>query len=78
MDSNPFESFYDGDCDHSYMYPKQYVRLSLPESSSDSNTKGEGEPLSGPLPPPRPHPLTNSQCADVHRESKLISCCAIG
>ena len=52
--------------------------LSFTESSSDGDTKGEEEPLSGPLPPPRPHPLTTSQCADVHRESKLISCCAIG
>ena len=46
--------------------------LSFTESSSDGDTKEEEEPLSAPLPPPRPHPLSTSQCADVHRESKLL------
>ena len=49
---------------------------SFTESSSDGDSKEE-EPLSEPLPRPRPHPFSTSQCADFHRESKIISC-AIG
>ena len=52
--------------------------LSLTESSNDGDTMREEELLSAPLPPLKPHPLTTLQCADVHRESKCISCCAIG
>ena len=48
------------------------------ESSKDGDTDGEEELLSAPLPPSRPHPLTTSQCPDVHRESKLFNSCVIG
>ena len=73
--SYPPESSSDGLSDQEDNDSDEEEPLSFTESSSDGDTEGEEEPLSAPLTPPRPHP---SQCDDVHRESKLISCCAIG
>ena len=74
-----FESSSDGHSDQEDSdYDKEEEPLSSTESYSDGDTRGEEESLSAPLPLPRPHSLTASQSADVHRESKLISCCAKG
>ena len=80
----PKSSSCDGHYDSSSPYPPEFSSDGHSDQedddsdSSDDYTKGEEEPLSEPLSPPRPHPLSTTRCTDVHRESKLISCCAIG